>query len=88
MLPLKTMLNLHGAGEPWPSVLLLILITIVRFCIWPKCLILDLVHSGMGMNTMMHLQEGYYSNNKYICLLLGLTMVLKRINFKGSYLDF
>ena len=42
-----------------------------------KGLILDLDHSGMGMNTMMLPCESYYSNNKYLCMLLGLTMVLK-----------
>ena len=53
-----------------------------------KSLILDLVHSDMGMNTMVLPYKSYYSNNKYICMLLSFTMVLKRINFKGSYLDF
>ena len=37
-------------------------------------LVLD--HSGMEMNTMMLLHESYYSNNKYLCLLLSYTMVL------------
>ena len=49
---------------------------------------LDLVHNGVGMNTMMLPYKSYYSNNKYLCLLLSFTMVLKRINFKCSYLNF
>ena len=53
-----------------------------------KCLFLDLVHSGMGMNTMICPHESYYSNSKYIGLLLDLTMVLNNLNFKGLYLDF
>ena len=51
---------------------------LLYFVYGQKCLILDLVHSGMGMNTMMHSHESYYSNSKYICMLLSLTVVLKR----------
>ena len=42
--------------------------------------------SGMGMNTMVHSHESYYSDNKCICMLLSLIVVLKRLNFKSLYL--
>ena len=51
-------------------------------------LILDLVHSNMGMSTMMCPYESYYFDSKHTCISLGSTMVLKNLNFKGLYFDF
>ena len=53
-----------------------------------KCLILVLVHSVMGMITMMHSCENHCSNSKYICLLLGFNNGIEKLNSKDLYLDF
>ena len=51
-----------------------------------KCLILDLVHSGMGMNTMIHTRVIILITSIY--LVIGFNNGIEKLNFKGLYLHF